>query len=387
MRYITDLDKLTRIPPLERERLKQVAARYAFRVNDYYLGLIDWQDPADPIRRLVIPDQEELEDWGALDASNESANSPVRGVQHKYPHTVLLLCNEVCGAYCRYCFRKRLFMNDNDEVSTDVSAGLEYIAQRPQVTNVLLTGGDPLLMSTRRLGRIIEGLRAIPHVQIIRIGSKMPAFDPWRISGDPALLDLFRRMSTPQQRIYLMAHFDHPRELTEPALEGLAAGLDAGLAIVNQNPIIAGINDHPEVLAELFRRLSFAGVAQYYLFQGRPTAGNKPFETTIVHSYRVVEEAKTRVSGLAKRARLVMSHESGKIEIVGVDRRHIYLRYHRARDPRNEGRMLVCRRDDDACWLDDLVVIEGLGGGRPPWRDDDHSASRAPAAQALSCAG
>jgi L-lysine 2,3-aminomutase len=278
-------------------------------------------------------------------------------------------------------------MNDNDEVSVDVSAGLEYIARRPQVTNVLLTGGDPLLMSTRRLGRIIEGLRAIPHVQIIRIGSKMPAFDPWRISGDPALLDLFRRTSTPQRRIYLMAHFDHPRELTDPALEGLAAGLDAGLAIVNQNPIIAGINDHPEVLAELFRRLSFAGVAQYYLFQGRPTAGNKPFETTIVHSYRVVEEAKTRVSGLAKRARLVMSHESGKIEIIGVDRRHIYLRYHRAKDPRNEGRMLVCRRDDDACWLDDLVVVDGLGGARPPWQDGDGAPTLRTPSRELSCAG
>jgi lysine 2,3-aminomutase len=364
VRYVTDLDKLSQIPAAERARLKEVASRYAFRVNDYYLGLIDWADPNDPIRRLVIPDVEELDDWGALDASNESANTPVRGVQHKYPHTVLLLCNEVCGAYCRYCFRKRLFMNDNDEVSVDVSAGLRYIAERPEVTNVLLTGGDPLLMSTRRLTTIIEGLRAIPHVKIIRIGSKMPAFDPWRLSGDAALLDLFRKHSTPARRIYLMAHFDHPRELTEPALEGLAVGLAAGLAIVNQNPIIRGINDDPTVLAEMFRKLSFAGVAPYYLFQGRPTAGNKPYETTIVHSYRVFEEAKTRVSGLAKRARLVMSHETGKVEIVGIDARYIYLRYHRAKDPADEGRLMVYHRDDEACWLDDLVPVEGLGGPR-----------------------
>lgn len=389
MRYVTDIDRLTRIPAFERERLKEVAKKYAFRVNDYYLGLIDWSDPNDPIRRLVIPDVQELDDWGALDASNESANTPVRGVQHKYPHTVLLLCNEVCGAYCRYCFRKRLFMNDNDEVSVDVSVGLKYIAERPQITNVLLTGGDPLLMSTRRLTTIIEGLRAIPHVKIIRIGSKMPAFDPARLSGDSVLLDLFRKHSTPDARIYLMAHFDHPRELTESALRGLADGLDAGLAIVNQNPIIRGINDDPDVLAELFRKLSFAGVAPYYLFQGRPTAGNKPYETTIVRSYRVFEEAKTRVSGLAKRARLVMSHESGKIEIVGIDARHIFLRYHRARDPVNEGRMQVFHRNDDAGWLDDLVPVDGLGGLRLAYDQAADSAADAaePNSSESACAG
>ena len=108
-------------------------------------GMVDWDDPADPIRRLVIPDGRELRDWGRLDASNEAAYTVARGVQHKYPSTVLLLVNEVCGAYCRYCFRKRLFMEGNDETSLDVSEGLEYIRRTPTVTNVLLTGGDPLV--------------------------------------------------------------------------------------------------------------------------------------------------------------------------------------------------------------------------------------------------
>lgn len=362
MKYLTDLDKIPQIPAADRERLRAVAQRYAFRVSTYYLSLIDWDDPADPLRRIVIPDVGELDDWGALDASAEGDNTPVRGVQHKYPHTVLLLCNEVCGAYCRYCFRKRLFMNDNDEVSIDVSAGLAYIAARPAVTNVLLTGGDPLILSTRRLGRIIEGLRAIPHVQIIRIGSKMPAFEPSRLGDDEELLALFRRHSTAERRIYLMAHFDHPRELTAAALAALEKVRQAGVVIVNQCPIVRGVNDDPAVLAELFRTLSFAGIAPYYLFQGRPTAGNRPFETTIVESYFLFEEAKRRVSGLAKRARLVMSHATGKVEIVGVDGQHVYLRYHRARDPADEGRFLVCHRDDAAQWLDDLVPVGGLGG-------------------------
>ena len=119
-----------------------------FRANDYYLNLIDWDDPSDPIRQLIIPRQEELNEWGKLDASNEESITVARGVQHKYVDTVLLLCNEVCGAYCRYCFRKRLFMDVIDEVTNDVTEGIEYIRQHPEVNNVLLTGGDPLLMST-----------------------------------------------------------------------------------------------------------------------------------------------------------------------------------------------------------------------------------------------
>ena len=117
---------------------------YVFRANDYYLDLIDWSDPDDPIKQLIIPRIEELNDCGRLDASNEQAVTVDHGVQHKYADTVLLLCNEVCGAYCRYCFRKRLFMNDNDEVTNEVSAGIAYIRSHPEASNVLLTGGESI---------------------------------------------------------------------------------------------------------------------------------------------------------------------------------------------------------------------------------------------------
>ncbi|HEY0839922.1 MAG TPA: radical SAM protein [Vulgatibacter sp.] len=359
--YVRDLDKLENLPEDVRSDLKKVAEKYVFRANDYYLGLIDWDDPADPIRQLVIPRIEELNDWGRLDASNEAAVTVTRGVQHKYRDTALLLCNEVCGAYCRYCFRKRLFMDDNDEVSLDVSKGLRYIASRPEITNVLLTGGDPLLMATRRLREIVSALREIPHVGIIRIGSKMPAFNPWRILDDPDLLGMIREHSTPEKRIYVMAHFDHPRELTEPAKAGIAALLEAGAIVVNQCPLIRGVNDDAEALAEMWRTLSFVGAPQYYVFQGRPTAGNEPYALPIARCYELVEEAKSRVSGLAKRARYVMSHDTGKVEIVGMDERHFYLRYHRALQASNEGRFLVYERDDDALWLDDLRPVKGLG--------------------------
>ena len=351
------LEQIEQLSPAEIEKLKPVSEKFVFRANDYYLGLIDWDDPEDPIRNLVVPDERELVEWGKLDASNEGSVTVARGVQHKYTDTVLLLCNEVCGAYCRYCFRKRLFMDQNDEVTNDVSAGLKYIAEHPEVTNVLLTGGDPLLMSTRRLTEIIEALRNIEHVQIIRIGSKMPAFDPFRILNDEELLDTFREFSTPEKRIYLMAHFDHPRELTSEAIAGLNLCIENGVICVNQCPLIRGVNDGEGVLAELYSKLSYIGVTPYYLFQGRPTEGNEPFEASIVEGYKIFQDAIRNGSGLSRRARFCMSHETGKVEIVGVDSRHIYLRYHQAKKLEDLGRFMVAKRDDDAFWLDQLEII------------------------------
>ncbi len=361
VKYITDIDRIPNIPDADRERLREVARRYVFRVNDYYLGLIDWADPDDPIKQLIIPRQEELNEWGDLDASNEASVTVARGAQHKYRDTALLLVNEVCGAYCRYCFRKRLFMNDNDEASLDVSAGIDYIREHPEITNVLLTGGDPLILGTRRLAEILSALRAIPHVQIIRLGSKIPAFNPFRILNDPELQAVLREHSTAEQRIYLMAHFDHPRELTEAAIEGLATYLDCGVIAVNQCPLIKGVNDDVDTLVAMYRKLSFIGVPPYYLFQGRPTAGNEPYELPIVRGFQVFDAARNRCSGLAGRARFCLSHETGKIEVVGIDADRIYMRYHRAKFIEDEGRFMVFRRDDEAFWLDHLEPLDGLG--------------------------
>jgi len=379
VKYIQNVDQIPNIPAAEREVLRKVAKVYAFRANEYYLGLIDWSDPQDPIRQLIIPRAEELNDWGQLDASNEAGVTVGQGVQHKYTDTVLLLCNEVCGSYCRYCFRKRLFMNSNEEVSKDVSRGIEYIAEHPEVTNVLLTGGDPLIMSTRRLRQIISQLREIPHVQIIRIGSKIPAFDPFRILNDLELQELLRTYSTPEKRIYLMAHFDHPRELTAEATEGLAKFIECGAICVNQCPLIRGVNDDPFVLSDLYRMLSWIGCTPYYLFQGRPTAGNEPYEVPIVRGWHIFQEALTHGSGLASRPRFVMSHATGKIEILGVDEAHIYMRYHRAKRPQNRGAFMVFQRDDHAYWLNQLqpaegsyvpadVIFQGRGGNGKPRR-------------------
>ncbi len=359
VKYLSSIDQIPGIPDADRQLLRTVSERYVFRANDYYLKLINWQDPNDPIKQLIIPRSEELSDWGKLDASNEAANTVEPGVQHKYMDTVLLLCNEVCGAYCRYCFRKRLFMNDNEEVSKDISAGLAYIRRHPEISNVLLTGGDPLILGTRRLTEIISALREIDHVKIIRIGSKMPAFNPFRIIDDADLQALFRKYSTPEKRIYLMCHIDHPRELTPEARRCISTLLDCGVVCVNQCPIIKGINDNQDTLAELFSALSYIGCPQYYCFQGRPTAGNEPYEVTLVQGWNIFSQALVRESGLAGRAKYCMSHASGKVEVVGIDDEHIYLRYHRSKYPENNGKFFVCRRNDDAFWLDHLTPVPG----------------------------
>ncbi|UCD64351.1 MAG: KamA family radical SAM protein [Candidatus Zixiibacteriota bacterium] len=358
-RTVFDLDRLPQLPSSEKIRLRAVTEQFAFKANDYYLGLVDWYDPDDPIRRLIIPHRSELSRFGKLDPSNEKAVTVCRGVQHKYESTVLLLVNETCPAFCRYCFRKRLFANDTPEAAYDMKDGLEYVRQHPEVSNVLMTGGDPLVLSTPRLEKIVAALRCIDHVRIIRIGSKMPAFNPFRILNDDTLVEMLAKYSWPDRRIYLMCHFDHPRELTSEARQAVDRLLRAGVVCVNQNPIIRGISDDPDVMAELWNELSFMGVPQYYVFQCRPAVGNEPYSVPVVEAYHKIEQAKKLCSGLAKRLKYGMSHESGKIEIVGVDHRHVYLKYHRAKRKVDEQRFIVCHRDDKACWLDQLRPVEG----------------------------
>ncbi|MET3507732.1 KamA family radical SAM protein [Halalkalibacter oceani] len=352
-KYVLDIDKIKEIPASERAKLKEITEKFVFRVNEYYLGLIDWNNPNDPIRKLVIPNEGELEEYGRWDASDEDTNYVVPGCQHKYETTALLICSEVCGAYCRYCFRKRLFRNDVKEAMSDVKPGLDYIANTSSINNVLLTGGDPLILATKKLRMIIEQLRQIEHVKIIRIGSKLPVFNPMRIYEDEALLDLIRQYSTAENRIYIMAHINHPVEITKEAKQAFDALHDAGAIVVNQTPILKGINDDPDVLAELLDKLSWAGVTPYYFFINRPVAGNNDFVLTLKEAYQIVEAAKAKTSGLGKRVRLSMSHTSGKIEILAIEDGKAYLKYHQSRD-NNYGKFMVLDCPDEAAWFDDL---------------------------------
>ena len=358
VKYITKLELVNKLSEKERKELKRVTEKFAFRTNDYYNSLINWEDPEDPIRKIVIPTTEELEVWGKLDASNESKYMKVHGLEHKYPDTALLLVTDVCGIYCRFCFRKRLFMNDNDEVARDVSEGLEYIRKHTEINNVLLTGGDPLVLATFKLERILKALADIPHVRIVRIGTKMLAVNPYRIINDTDLLKLFEWFNEETgKKLYVMNHFNHPRELTKEARRAIALVQRTGTTQTNQTPILRGINDSPDTLKELLEELSFVGVPPYYVFQCRPTAGNKTYSTRIEETIDLVEAVRMKVSGLAARVRYVMSHESGKIEILGKTGELVFFRYHRAADPENAGRFMVFKRNPNAHWFDDYTNL------------------------------
>jgi lysine 2,3-aminomutase len=357
-KYLTRSDQIPQLTAKEKSQLEAVNEKFVFRTNDYYQSLIDWDDPKDPIRRIVMPDVQELDEWGQLDASNEEKYTKVRGLEHKYTSTALLLVNEVCAAYCRFCFRKRLFMNENDEVTKDISEGLNYIREHKEISNVLLTGGDPLIMSTSKLEPIIQKLRQLDHVNIIRIGTKIPAFNPFRILNDPSLLEMIEKYSTQDKKIYIMAHFNHPRELTPKAVEGLNLLMKAGAIVVNQTPLIRGVNDDHKVLGELFNKLSFIGVPPYYVFLCRPTLGNETYSVPVEEGYQIFEHARTLCSGLGKRARLVMSHETGKVEVVGMTETQIFFKYIRAAVDENGAKFMAFNKNPQALWLDDYPEAE-----------------------------
>jgi len=348
------LEELSRA---QRDELREVVARFAFRTNKYYLSLINWDDPDDPIRRMVIPNKAELEPWGRLDPSDEQTYTVMTGLEHKYDSTVLLLISNVCDGICRYCFRKRVFTESRKECVENIPAAIEYIGRHPQISNVLLTGGDPLTLPTERLVDIVSQLRRIEHVQIIRIGTKVPVFNPFRVIEDPSLLQMIDTFSTPSRKIYIMTHFSHPREFTAAAADAIFMLHRAGAVIVNQCPLIRGVNDKPEVLADLFRTAAAHGVPPYYLFQCRPALGNRGYTVPIEEGYSIFEQAKSHVSGLAKRAKFVMSHSSGKIEIVGKAEDRIYFKYHRAACDEDSGRFLACKSNPDAYWLDDYAEV------------------------------
>jgi lysine 2,3-aminomutase len=355
---ISELDNLVGLTSRERNTMETVSYTFPFRSNEYYLSLIDWKDGHDPLRRIIIPHPYELNGMGCFDPSCEKKGTRIPGLQHSHSQTGLLLLTDVCGGICRFCFRKRLFMgNEEHETAKDVSEGIDYIRGHTEITDVLLTGGDPLTLETGRLESILRQLREIDHVTIIRIGSKMLAYNPYRILSDPYLLAVLSRYSTPEKRIYLIAHFNHPKELTGVSIQAAEELRKAGVIIVSQTPVLNGINNDPDIFAELFRKLSFAGISPYYIFQCRPVIGNRLFQVPVEQSYEIIQKSWHACSGLSKRARFVMSHATGKIEILGKTAGQVFMRYHQSADPDNTGKFMVFRSNPVARWFDDYRHI------------------------------
>ncbi|OCC14466.1 Lysine 2,3-aminomutase [Dissulfuribacter thermophilus] len=353
--YITKIEAVDGLSADEKVALKRVTDVFPFRANEYYLSLIDWSDPNDPIRKIVIPQESELKVWGKIDASNESNYTVVPGCEHKYADTAILLSNHVCGCFCRFCFRKRLFIKGAKEVPADLSMGLEYIRKHKEINNVLITGGDGLLLSTGKLEKIIKALCEMDHVRIIRIGSKILAFNPFRVLNDPDLPKMLGKYSGPKRQIYVMTHFNHPKEITPRSVEAIEILKKHGIVLANQTPLLKGINDDPDTLGKLFNELSFHGVPPYYVFINRPVIGNREFSLSLKEAYEIFEEARNRCSGLGKRARLAMSHETGKVELLAVKDDDLILRYQRFVKTSDKGRIFSIKASNDVYWLDEQL--------------------------------
>lgn len=367
--YLTDIQKVKGINKTELDALQPVLNKFSFRAHEHYLSLINWQNPDDPIKKIIIPNLQELEKWGRLDASNEKDYSIMPGFQHKYTSTAVMLISNVCGGFCRFCFRKRLFLHpEMNEYIQDLEPVFSYIEAHPEINNVLLTGGDGLILSTSKLKTIISRLRQINHVKIIRIGTKLLAFNPFRILNDENLIKLLSTYSLPEKRIYIMTHFNHPAEISQPTLKAVQLLLKAGVILANQTPMLKGINDSPYILANLFKKLSYIGIPPYYVFICRPTIGNFSFSVPIEKALEIFQKAQMMCSGLAKRARLTMSHASGKIEPVALTDKHIIFRYHRAADDSTSGDIMLFKRNPNAYWFDDYQEIVDTYAYQKPYR-------------------
>ena len=349
--HLTSIDDLP-LTREERERIRPVTREYKFRVTKHYASLIDWNDPDDPLRRIVVPSPAELDSRWVLDPSGEERYMKVRGLEHKYADTALLLVSSICDSLCRYCFRKRLFLPSNDEVENDLSQAIPYIAAHPEIRNAILSGGDPLTLSTRRLDEMLTQLCGIEHLQTIRIGSKALAFRPQRV--DDGLLGALSRHAE-QKRIYLMTHFDHPREVSPESIAAIRRLQDAGVTLLNQHPIIRGVNDTAPVLRELFTAMSENRIMPYYSFICRPTAGNEESSVPIEESLAAFTEAQSGLSGIERTARLMMSHITGKIEVLGMDASTISFRMYRPADPADIGKVVQFPRDPHARWFDEYA--------------------------------
>jgi KamA family protein len=352
---VEDLAELIDITGSEKRRLQKVVDRHPMSVTRYYASLIDWNNPDDPLRKMVVPSDGELDRAGVYDQSGEQQNTKLSGLQHKYTKTVLLLTTNKCTTFCRYCFRKRLVGLPTEETIRNLNNATRYIRKHPEINNVLLSGGDLFSMPTKIVRKYIDNLSDIKHLDFIRIGTKVPVTMPRRISEDQELYELLKNTSMKRKRIFVSTQFNHPREITRAARRSINTLQRAGVVTNNQTVLLKGVNDVSETMANLQRDLTGMGVIPYYVFQCRPVKRvKKIFQVPLARGFRIVEQARSMLDGYSKRYRYVMSHRDGKITISGIDENYIYFRFHQARNPKNDGKFFRRKFDPDATWLDDL---------------------------------
>jgi lysine 2,3-aminomutase len=287
------------VPSDRRQAIEKVTARYAVALPKPLADLIDRDDPDDPIARQFIPDTAELDHKPEelFDPIGDDAHSPIEGIVHRYPDRVLLKLTHICAVYCRFCFRREMVGPDKPAALSRaaLAAALDYIGSHPQIWEVILTGGDPLILSSRRLRAVMKSLAAIDHVKVVRIHTRMPVAEPDRVTAD-----LVRAIKIKGKPTYVAVHVNHPRELTAQAREACARLADAGIPLLSQTVLLAGVNDTAGVMDGLMRALVECRIKPYYLHQGDLAPGTGHLRTDVVAGQELMRRLRGRASGLCQ---------------------------------------------------------------------------------------
>jgi lysine 2,3-aminomutase len=295
---LNTLDELRQVVRLTPEEEEGVSAQHRLRldITPYFASLIDPDDPSCPIRRQVIPTGRELRGFEAAmtDSLSEEAHSPVPGLVHRYPDRVLMLVTTQCASYCRYCTRSRIVGDPGAQFRrAHYDAQIDYIADTPAVRDVLISGGDPLILAQHTLEDLLRRLRAIPHVEVLRIGTRVPAFLPQRIDED--LVSMLHRCHP----LWMNLHFNHAREITPEVRRACGLLADAGIPLGCQSVLLAGVNDCPNVMKQLVHELVKMRVRPYYLYQCDLVPGAGHFRTPVVKGIEIIEALRGHTSGFA----------------------------------------------------------------------------------------
>lgn len=272
--------------------------RYAVRLTPDVADLIDRNDPADPIARQFLPDIRELDirNEERADPIGDEAHSPVKGIVHRYPDRVLLKPIHVCPVYCRFCFRREVVGPGGDGLSdVELTAAVAYIAAHPEIWEVIVTGGDPLMLSSRRIDRLVAALDEVAHVKVLRWHSRVPIVDPTRVT--PGLVAALAKSA---KAAWMAVHCNHPRELTDRVRSALRRLAEAGITLVSQTVLLKGINDDAAVLETLMRRFVEAGVRPYYLHQLDLAPGTSHFRVDVARGRAILRALRARLSGIAQ---------------------------------------------------------------------------------------
>jgi len=279
--------------------LSRVARRYAVAVTPAMAELIDPADPADPIARQFLPDERELQTVPGelVDPIGDHAHSPAPGVVHRYSDRVLLKVTHTCAVYCRFCFRREMVGPEGEGTlgPGELDQALAYVAGRPEIWEVILTGGDPFVLSPRRLGALIARLGEIPHVRVLRFHTRIPTVDPAAVTAE--LVSVLRAA---RQTVYVAVHANHPRELTPPAVSACARLADAGVPLLGQTVLLKGVNDDAETLAALFRGMVEARIKPYYLHQADLAPGTAHLRTTLEEGQALMRAIRGTISGICQ---------------------------------------------------------------------------------------